>query len=62
MESFPPPLTSEEAAALRRRQRAKNWALLLVLVVLAGLFYAISVVRMNVTLQSALPNAATAPK
>ena len=62
MESFPPPLTSEEAAALRRRQRAKNWALLLVLVFLAGLFYAISVVRMNVTLQSALPNAATAPK
>ena len=62
MDEFPPPLTPAEAEALRRRQRSKNWALLLALVTLAGLFYAISVVRMNVTLSSGLPSAASGPR
>ena len=62
MSEFPPPLTPIEAAALRRRQRSKNWALLLALVALAGLFYAISFVRMNETLQSALPGVASGPR
>ena len=62
MDDFPPPLTPVEADALRRRQRSKNWALLLALVTLAGLFYAISVVRMNATLTLGLPSGAGAPR
>ncbi len=49
MDEFPPPLTSIEAAELRRRQRGKNIALLVVLMALAGLFYAISMVRFKVS-------------
>ena len=62
MDDFPPPLTPAEAEALRRRQRSKNWALLLALATLAGLFYAISVVRMDATLSSGLPSAAGGPR
>lgn len=38
-------LTPAEANALRRRQRVRNWAMLVVLIALAALFYAISMVR-----------------
>ena len=48
MDEFPPPLSPAEAVELRRRQRGKNIALLVVLIGLAALFYAISVVRFKV--------------
>lgn len=62
MEGFPPPLTPEEAAALRQRQKSKNWALLLALLALAGLFYAISFVRLEATTPAALPGGASSPR
>ena len=39
----PPPLSPD----MRQRQRRKNWALLVVLVSLAVLFYLITIVRMG---------------
>ena len=49
MDEFPPPLSPAEAIELRRRQRGKNIALLVVLIAVAALFYAISVVRFKVS-------------
>ena len=48
-DGFPRPLSPDEAVELRRRQRGRNLALLGVLVVVAMLFYAISVVRFKVS-------------
>ncbi len=48
-DGFPPPLSAIEAAELRRRQRGRNWALLIVLVLVAALFYAISMVKFKVS-------------
>ena len=39
----PPPETD---AALAKRRRGRNWAMLVVLVALAALFYAIAIVKM----------------
>ena len=47
-DGFPPPLSPEAAIELRRRQRGRNWALLVVLVGIAALFYAIAVVKFKV--------------
>ena len=49
MDDFPPPLSPAEAMELRRRQRGKNIVLLVVLIGLAALFYAISMVRFKVS-------------
>jgi len=49
LDEFPPPLTPTEAIELRRRQRGKNIVLLIVLIGMAGLFYAISMVRFKVS-------------
>jgi hypothetical protein len=40
-------LTRTESDALRRRQRARNWAMLVILIALAALFYAIAMVRVR---------------
>ena len=48
MSDFPPPLSPQEAIELRRRQRGRNWALLIVLIAVAALFYAISAVKFKV--------------
>lgn len=48
-DGFPPPLSPAEAVELRRRQRGRNWALLIALIVVAGLFYAISMVKFKVS-------------
>ena len=48
MGDFPPPLSAREAVELRRRQRVRNWAMLVALCLLAALFYAIAVVKMQV--------------
>ena len=45
MNAEPRHLTSAESSALRRRQRARNWAMLVILVALVALFYAIAMVR-----------------
>jgi hypothetical protein len=42
----PPPMTDAEAAAFRRRQKGRNIAMLLVLIGLAALFFAITIVKM----------------
>lgn len=47
-DSFPTPLTPTEAAELRRRQKGRNIALLIVLIAVAALFYAISMVKFKV--------------
>ena len=47
-DGFPPPLSPLEAAELRRRQRGRNIALLVVLLAVAALFYAISMVKFKV--------------
>ena len=44
---YPPRMTDAEAAEFRRRQRGRNVALLLVLVGLAVLFFAITIVKMT---------------
>jgi hypothetical protein len=44
---FPPPLTPAQTVELRRRQRGRNIAMLIVLVVVALLFYAISIVKLG---------------
>jgi len=49
LDEFPPPLSPAEATELRRRQRGKNLALVVVLVAVAALFYAISIVRFKVS-------------
>jgi len=49
LNEFPPPLSPAEAIELRRRQRGKNLALVVVLVAVAALFYAISIVRFKVS-------------
>ena len=49
MVELPRPLTAAETVELRRRQRGKNVALLLVLLVLALLFYAIAIVKFKVS-------------
>lgn len=41
------PLSREESAALARRRRGRNWALLIVLVAVVGLFFAMSLVKMS---------------
>ena len=41
----PTPLSPQEAAELRRRQRGRNLALLIALIVAAGLMYAIAIVK-----------------
>ena len=46
--SAPSPLTAAESAELARRRRSRNWVLLLLLLGLALLFYAISMVKMGV--------------
>jgi hypothetical protein len=38
---------AEAEAAIRRRQRARNWAMLVILVAMAALFYAIAMVRIK---------------
>lgn len=47
MDDYPPPPSPQQADELRRRKRVKNWVLFLVLVAVAALFYAITVVRMK---------------
>ncbi len=49
MDEFPRPLTPAETIELRRRQRGKNLALFVVLLALALLFYAISMVKFKVS-------------
>ena len=45
MNADPGHLTRAESEVLRRRQRVRNWAMLLILIALAVLFYAIAMVR-----------------
>ncbi len=40
-------MTPEERSALERRRRARNWAMLAVLLALVALFYAISMARLT---------------
>ena len=40
-------MADREAEERRRRQRAKNWALVAVLVAFVALVYAVSIVRMS---------------
>lgn len=49
MTTGPEYLSRAETRAVQRRQRARNWVLLIALVLLVILFYAISVVRLKVT-------------
>lgn len=49
MDDDPPSLSPQQADELRRRQRVRNWVLFLILVGVAALFYAITVVRMKVS-------------
>jgi hypothetical protein len=41
-----PPLSARDSALLGRQRRARNWALLVVLVVLVVLFYAMAIVKL----------------
>jgi hypothetical protein len=43
----PPRPTPNEADEMRRRRRGRNWAILAVLIGLAVLFYAITIVKMT---------------
>jgi predicted nucleic acid-binding Zn ribbon protein len=45
MNADPGHLSRAESEVIRRRQRVRNWAMLMVLVALALLFYAIAMVR-----------------
>jgi hypothetical protein len=47
MPENPPRPSPREADELRRRRRGRNWAIILVLVGLAALFYAITIVKMT---------------
>ncbi|HEY0419663.1 MAG TPA: hypothetical protein VGC80_09110 [Acetobacteraceae bacterium] len=42
-----PRLSPEESEALARRRRGRNWAMLIVLLLLSLLFYAIAMVKMG---------------
>jgi len=44
---FPPRPSPDDAEAVRRRRRGRNIALLVVLITLAALFYAISMVKLS---------------
>ena len=48
-DEFPPPMSPQVAAEFRRRQRGRNWALLLVLIGVAALFYAIAMIKFRVS-------------
>jgi len=39
--------SASEADEVRRRRRGRNWALIIVLIGLAALFYAITIVKMT---------------
>ena len=45
--AIPPRMTDAEAAAFRQRQKGRNTAMLVVLLGLAALFFAISIVKMT---------------
>ena len=47
MDEFPPRPGPEETAEMRRRQRGRNVAMMVVLVALAVLFFAITIVKMS---------------
>jgi hypothetical protein len=47
MSEEPPRPTPLEAAEIRRRRRGRNWAMIIILVALAALFYAITIVKMT---------------
>jgi hypothetical protein len=47
MDEFPPRPSSAEAALLMRRQRGRNLAILVVLIFLALLFFAITLVKLS---------------
>jgi hypothetical protein len=47
MTDEPPRPTPAEATEIRRRRRGRNWALIIVLIGLAALFYAITIVKMT---------------
>lgn len=47
MNADPGRLTRAESDAIRRRQRARNWAMLAILVAMVVLFYAIAMVRIK---------------
>lgn len=49
MNEFPRPLTEAETTELRRRQSARNKLWLVLLFLVAALFYAISMVRFKVS-------------
>ena len=49
MNEFPRPLSPDKARELRRRQSGKNRALVVVLFLLAALFYSIAIVRFKVS-------------
>ncbi len=42
----PDHLSRAQSSEISRRRRGRNWAMLVVLVALAGLFYAISIVKL----------------
>ena len=42
----PPPLTREESDSLARKRRGRNIAMFVVLACVAGLFYAIAIVKL----------------
>ena len=49
MSEYPRPLNPAESAELRRRQSGKNRVMLVILFLLAVLFYAIAIVKFKVT-------------
>jgi hypothetical protein len=52
---LPPVPAKPDDAALIRRRRARNWAMLGVLLAVSLLFYAIAMVKMGATLKSGAP-------
>jgi hypothetical protein len=48
-EGFPPAMSPADAAEFKRRRRSRNVVLLVVLVGIAALFYAISMVKFKVS-------------
>ena len=49
MSEYPRPLNTAESAELRRRQSGKNRVMLVIMFLLAALFYAISIVKFKVS-------------
>jgi hypothetical protein len=43
----PPRPTPQQAEEIRRRRRGRNWAMIVILIGLAALFYAITIVKMT---------------